>query len=45
MQFVFVVLDKKQETLMKNFNEIYKYALNQYGFKIKKVRMDNDRSL
>jgi uncharacterized protein YvpB len=45
MQFVFTVLDKKQETLIKNFDEMYKYALNQYGFKIRKIRMDNDRSL
>ena len=45
MQFVFVVPDKKQETLMKNFDEMYKYALNQYGFNIRKMRMDNDRSL
>jgi hypothetical protein len=30
---------------MKNFNEIYKYALNQYSFQIRKMRMDNDQSL
>lgn len=45
MQFMFVSLDKKQETLMKNFDEIYKYALNQYSFKIRGMRMDKDQCL